>query len=306
MIRDEEIEKILPDYRRWLYKMANEYAASRPALIDDLVQEGYVAMWRALPKYDPAQGHLPSFLTFCARSRMIDVLRRGTWTGKPEMRGSRSVDEVAHVDEFDDPDVLLGGVGALEGVEIAYHDGEIAAAIDALPEAQRRHVIGRFWLGLDPTSRDPEMVALCALVPEVRQPRLWTGGGPYIETESAPEEEPVEGHEDEDIEVTADATDAYSIANARRALAYARETVAAAERALPDATDDEFEVLLLRIEHPEATLPELAHLAGLTRNAYASRLRRALAPKRKPKREPGARARLAGALAHLSSEGIAA
>lgn len=32
----------------------------------------------------------------------------------------------------------------------------------------------------------------------------------------------------------------------------------------------------LRVEHPNATLAELAELAGVTRNAYAARLRRAI------------------------------
>jgi RNA polymerase sigma factor (sigma-70 family) len=179
--RDEAIEQILPDYRRWLYFTANECAGSRPEIVDDLAQEGYIAMWRALPKYDPKQGHLPSYLTYCARSRMIEVLRRGTWTGKPENRGARSVEEVAHIDEWDgrdDLNVLLGGVDALNGVEIAYHDGEIAAALDTLSPAQRRYVIARFWLGLDPASREPGMRAMCALVPEMSQPWLWTGGRP--------------------------------------------------------------------------------------------------------------------------------
>jgi hypothetical protein len=91
-------------------------------------------MWRALPKYDPKQGHLPSYLTYCARSRMIDVLRRGTWTGKPrtEAPGRSKRSRTSTSGTNGTLNVLLGGVDALDGVEIAYHDGEIAAALDTL------------------------------------------------------------------------------------------------------------------------------------------------------------------------------
>jgi RNA polymerase sigma factor (sigma-70 family) len=174
--RDEALDAVLPNYRGWLYRVAAGF--ERPDLVDDLVQEAYVAMWRSLPKYDPKLGHLPSYLTTVARNRMIDVLRRGTWTGKPENRGSRPVEEVAHIDEFDNPDVLLGAVDSLDGVEIAYHDGEIAAALDTLTPSQRKYVVARFWLGLDPASREPAMRALCALVPEIQGDRgraLWRG-----------------------------------------------------------------------------------------------------------------------------------
>lgn len=172
--RDAALERILPDYRGWLYRVARDYGKSE--MVDDLAQEGYVAMWRALPTYDPAQGALPAYLTTAARNRMIDILRKGNWTGKPESRGSQPVEVVAHVDEWDDPDVLLGGVGMLDGVEIAYHEGEITAALNTLSPAQRRYVIARFWLGLDPKSREPAMKALCALVPEMRRASsLWLG-----------------------------------------------------------------------------------------------------------------------------------
>lgn len=172
--RDEQLADALPGYRRWLHRVAYDMLPVTSADHDDLVQEGYVAMWRALDTYDSDKGPLPSWLTHAARMRMRDVAHgHGQWTGRPEQRGSRSVDATS-LDELlatepEHPSLA----GMLDEVELAYHEGEIAEALAALSPAQRRYVFARFWLGLDPTSRAPAMRALVAQVPELSQRWLW-------------------------------------------------------------------------------------------------------------------------------------
>lgn len=175
--RDAQLAAALPDYRRWLHRVANDLLPPESPDHDDIVQEGYVAMWRALGTYDPARGTLPSWLTGAARLRMHEVAHgHGQWTGRPATRGSRSVEAAVSLDALTaaDPDHPSLAV-MLDDVEAAYHHGEIAEAIASLSPAQRRYVFARFWLGLDPAARTPEMRALVAEVPVLRQRWLWSG-----------------------------------------------------------------------------------------------------------------------------------
>jgi hypothetical protein len=80
----------LDDYHNWLYKTAMEMLpnAGRDPYIDDLVQEGRIAMWRALEKYDDCKGTLAPWLTNAARMRMKDIaFGHGRWTGHTGRRG---------------------------------------------------------------------------------------------------------------------------------------------------------------------------------------------------------------------------
>lgn len=160
--------ELLPAYERWLH--ATAYRISPPgrneAYHDDLVQEGRVAMWRAMAAYDPAQGALPSWLTTAAKMRMADVVRRaGSWLGRPARYGPQpaaekvsspvSLDELLAVDGDSDPLMrLLSAADVAESLDLAYHHGEIMFALNSLRPDQRRYVVLRFWGGLS----DPEMV----------------------------------------------------------------------------------------------------------------------------------------------------
>jgi RNA polymerase sigma factor (sigma-70 family) len=70
---DPRITRVLPDYRRWLYREAYAMIPATSADLEDLVQEGAIALWRALGTYDPDKGSLPAWLTRTARRRMLDV-----------------------------------------------------------------------------------------------------------------------------------------------------------------------------------------------------------------------------------------
>src|ERR1700744_704338 len=56
--------------------------------LDDLVQEGRVAMWKAFEAYDDCKGTLAPWLTNAARMRMKDLAHgHGRWTGHTGRRG---------------------------------------------------------------------------------------------------------------------------------------------------------------------------------------------------------------------------
>jgi DNA-directed RNA polymerase specialized sigma24 family protein len=80
----------LADYHNWLYKTAADmlYGGCKDPDIDDLVQEGRIAMWKALDKYDDCKGTLAPWLTNAARMRMRELAHgHGRWTGHTGRRG---------------------------------------------------------------------------------------------------------------------------------------------------------------------------------------------------------------------------
>lgn len=180
--RNAIIATVLPDYRRWLHATAYDLLPADSPDHDDLTQEGYIAMWRAFETFDPAQGTLAPWLTTAARQRMRDVAHgHGQWTGHEAMRGRREVATTSLDEILDtDPDTALGAADLLDGIESAYHDGEIAAAMSALNPQQRAYVYARFYLGIDPTSREPVVRALVAEFPVLRKRWLWTGSSKYV------------------------------------------------------------------------------------------------------------------------------
>lgn len=165
MSKDATITRMVGDYRSWLLNLAGRLLGghAHPDR-DDLVQEGYIAMWRALDSYSEDKGSLAGWLTFRARMRMLECLAQKQWTGKPARRDGRhkvedpaymdSLDRVVQTDSNDSASHhrtladLVAGVEHLDGVELAYHHGEILAALEDLTPAQRKYVEARFWKGM--------------------------------------------------------------------------------------------------------------------------------------------------------------
>ncbi|MGW3400768.1 sigma-70 family RNA polymerase sigma factor [Streptomyces zhihengii] len=151
------IDETIADYDAWLHRRAHQMLPPTDPHHDDLVQEGRIAMWQAVEKYDASLGALPAWLTQRATYRMKDVLaRRGKWTGSPSRRqGRHAVEDVptTSLDALLDPtlegrgDETAGGVVAdiSDQAMAAYHRAEIAAALSVLTEPQRRYVLLRFW-----------------------------------------------------------------------------------------------------------------------------------------------------------------
>ena len=73
---------------------------------EDLVQEGVIAVMRALESYDPERGGMRGYIRICARNRMISYLRRN---GREYPAGDEAVFERLRPDESEDfcPDGIL-------------------------------------------------------------------------------------------------------------------------------------------------------------------------------------------------------
>lgn len=86
MSRDALIAKTLPQHRGWLLSMARSMLDVRHPAVEDLAQEGYIAMWRATETFDDTRDvPLSVWLQMSARRRMLDVVtRRERLTGAPE------------------------------------------------------------------------------------------------------------------------------------------------------------------------------------------------------------------------------
>lgn len=146
---------MLADFRKWLLAVANRMVGGQGEdRVQDLAQEGYIAMWRALDSYDPDKGALASWLVKAAEMRMADVVRRGVHFGQTYkrnpgtedgLRGERSWDTLVPI-ELEDVETKIA-VWLSDGLALAYHRGEIQRAIGRLTPDEQRYVVLRFWHG---------------------------------------------------------------------------------------------------------------------------------------------------------------
>ncbi len=137
-------DDLLRDYLPWLRVVAGNMIGFDSPLVQDLVQEGYIAMWKAIRSFVPGKGELDYWLKFKALNRMktVSIRAREHPEREPlELDRPRTETGESLADMLEGPDLL-------DQIDIAYHHGEIAAAIDRLSPAQKRYVIARFWLGL--------------------------------------------------------------------------------------------------------------------------------------------------------------
>lgn len=136
-------ETLLRDLRPFLWSMARHYTDDFYKA-QDLAQEGWIAAWRAFQK-DPRENPL-AFAKQAAKWQMTRCVNDVRWTTNAGVRGphtalrpvpidSTSVDWERLVEEFD--------------VVVAYHDNEIARAIDGLSDIEKKYVQLRFWGGLN-------------------------------------------------------------------------------------------------------------------------------------------------------------
>ncbi len=177
----EDKNELLRSYRRWLYKVAIEMVGVRcegGQLVEELAQEGYIAMWRSLDSYKEGAGSLPHWLTKNAKARMLEVLRRDARFGKPEARGVHTRPESIGATEGSiDALVEAGGwdVRADHNVEAlvmeAYMMGAVHRAMEVLTPDQRKYVQLRFWQGWSET----QMYQRQAFGPTTNVRSLWSG-----------------------------------------------------------------------------------------------------------------------------------
>lgn len=125
---------LLKEYRPWLLKVAA--GMTSPDRVDDLAQEGYIALWKAIKTWD-GKTPLDYWAKFKARGRMIEMVTVRWKTAK----------EAQYVPADDDWFAQALTV-SLDGIELAYHEGEILQALNQLTPREREYVYLRFWRGL--------------------------------------------------------------------------------------------------------------------------------------------------------------
>lgn len=141
-----EVEQILADEDEFFHRIA-----ARPDVpySEDAVQEARIAAWRSLTEHPESR----AYMNIAARRRVSAHLYRDQWFGQLSRHGGvhNPVDPLRRRtgrDSIDDPDFGdLEAVDGLSEVLLAYHYGDIMAAVNRLTPAQREYVYYRFWGG---------------------------------------------------------------------------------------------------------------------------------------------------------------
>jgi DNA-directed RNA polymerase specialized sigma24 family protein len=162
---DEQLAK----FYHWLRKQAGNLIGFDDPGLDDLVQEGYIAMWKGLKDYDPDRGPLVPRLQWLAKRRMQSVAY-GTHreTGHEPMRGSQEPPDVLSYDQWEEPEYYLP-----EHDDEPYVEPQLMEALNDLPYAQREYVFVRFWIAGGVFGRTPAIIELGKQYPVLRNDKLW-------------------------------------------------------------------------------------------------------------------------------------
>lgn len=141
--------RLLLKYKPWLRTVARNMYKTQPERVDDLVQEGWIAIWRVLKK----EGDVPEhFLKNAAICKMRNVIRddhrdcRDISRSRADGLPTQNIE--SHSADAEAPSVWTQLQTDLGAIELAYHHGEIADALNALTPVQREYVVLKFWHGL--------------------------------------------------------------------------------------------------------------------------------------------------------------
>jgi len=124
--------ELLETFRPWLRKVASTMTS--PDRVEDMAQEGWIALWKAW-KVMPDGANLDYWCKAAARRKMLNVLR----DSRAALRDIRVTALFADLGQVMEPSTSMAAV------ELAYHAGEISAALDTLTTRQREYVVLRFW-----------------------------------------------------------------------------------------------------------------------------------------------------------------
>jgi RNA polymerase sigma-70 factor, ECF subfamily len=137
------------------YRMVGTRAAA-----EDVVQEAFLAFWRANERYDRARGSVRTWILGIVHNRAIDALRRATVHDRRKVSDEgleerfaapeRTEAEVARRDEAREVRTALDTLPAdqLRVIELAYYGGFSHSEIASMLEAPIGTVKGRMRLGL--------------------------------------------------------------------------------------------------------------------------------------------------------------
>jgi DNA-directed RNA polymerase specialized sigma24 family protein len=149
------------DFDGWLFNKARwllGIQAHDRSMLEDLVQEGRIAMWRAGPAPSHVKPH--THLMNHAQWRMSDVARSGGWLGKPKASNGaarhrdRMYSEAEYVEPSGDsgPDQHAVNFGSIEvdydrAAFVGAHSAEIRAAVATLTPLAQQRIREWFWEG---------------------------------------------------------------------------------------------------------------------------------------------------------------
>ncbi len=138
-------------YRRYgsaAYGLALRITAQE-AIAQEVVQDAFLALWRAPEAFDPARGSFRSFFLSLVHHRSVDAVRR-------EERLRRRGERASNLEPIRGEDV------AEDVVEAAYLDvrrKEVREALEVLP-AEQRQVIELAYFGGHTQTRIAELLAI--------------------------------------------------------------------------------------------------------------------------------------------------
>lgn len=176
MTPEDTLAEIAPQIGR----MVRSRAKDAPHLWEDLTQEAMIAAWQEFEK-DP--GAPVAHAIRSAQIRVSKITGQGKpFTGEPRhpgredahdtsgplVRTSADGEEYLVVEPED-----LATEKALALVEDPTVGERVRAAVAGLNETEREYVFLRFWAGMDPTSRVPEIRARLKEFPVLARSGVW-------------------------------------------------------------------------------------------------------------------------------------
>ena len=112
------------------------------ALAQEVVQDAFLALWRAPEAYDPARGPFRTFFLSLVHHRAVDTVRR-------EERLRRRTDRASNLEPVRGEDVAEDVV---EGAYLDVRRKEVRDALDVLPPEQRQVIELAYFGGLTQTA----------------------------------------------------------------------------------------------------------------------------------------------------------
>jgi RNA polymerase sigma-70 factor, ECF subfamily len=131
----EAFEVIYDRHADAAFSLAYRMCGQR-ALAEDVVQEGFLSLWRSGAHYDRARGSVRSWVLGIVHNRAIDALRRRTVHDRGRVSGEGIEERVASPERID--------------VEVARRDEarEVRDALEQLPDEQSRVIELAYFGGL--------------------------------------------------------------------------------------------------------------------------------------------------------------
>ena len=156
------------EFSRYIASEAGHFSRLRPNDREDLIQEGFIAAWKASESFDAAKN--TAFKSWVIRSidyALLQAYSRRKWTGMPARNqlggGSNSKEQALLIADWgvedesgytDVPKSLVVEDHSARADWI-YHQVEILKAISRLSSDQQKYVVLRFWLGYKPREMAP-------------------------------------------------------------------------------------------------------------------------------------------------------